>query len=279
MTKKRSIIWGVGVAFFVLNASCNMFDPVDKPDGDEQILSEARACFDQGDIECAKEMYSQLSSAKADVAGTELAFALLEGAGVTMSTFMQAIPSGQGGKGVTKMAELLYPGSAEKRGKIFEAYRAAASIQSQELRGLIRFLAAFALVAEILGEQAGSGGLTKAHIVRDPTVCINATKASATACLTDPACSAPETSTLAAGAPYDFVNGNLSAMDLSTGNPTLGMIIGAMNAVNHAFQNELGASGKFKTGTGDFATTLLANDPVIQAPCLRYALISNEVGN
>ncbi len=278
-TQYRSLLLVTAAFLSLLFTSCNVFEAFDSPGDDEQILSEARACFDQGDIACAKKMYGKLSSAKADVAGSELAFALLDNAGVTMSVFMTAIPAGQGGKGVTKMAELIAPGSKSKRQTIFEAYKASTTIVSKELRGLIRFLASFALVAEILAEQIGSdGSLYKNSIVREASSCIADSAAATLGCLGSPACSAASTSTLGPGATVDFT-GSLAGIDLSTGDPTLGMIVGAMNAVNYAFQQELNASGKFNTGTGGFVRSILGSDPVLQAPCIRYALISNDVGS
>ncbi|MBI3534419.1 MAG: hypothetical protein HY072_02890, partial [Deltaproteobacteria bacterium] len=64
--------------------SCpNVFDPIDNPSGDAQLLSAARACFDKGDLACAKDNYGKITgTTDAEYAAAETAFTILEENGV-----------------------------------------------------------------------------------------------------------------------------------------------------------------------------------------------------
>src|SRR3954469_7732827 len=81
----------------VATGCMNVFDPFDNPTTDTQLISAARACFDRGDIACAKENYEKLSANNADIAASETAFAMLDENGAGMASFIQAFGSGGGG--------------------------------------------------------------------------------------------------------------------------------------------------------------------------------------
>jgi hypothetical protein len=58
-------------------SGCNVFSVLDSPSGDAQLISAARACFDQGDFACARDNYSKLSDSSADIRASEEAFLAL----------------------------------------------------------------------------------------------------------------------------------------------------------------------------------------------------------
>ena len=71
-------------AVAVTLAGCNLYATLDKPSGDLQILSRARACFDKADFACAREYYAKLSSSYDDVRASEEAFMILAENGADM---------------------------------------------------------------------------------------------------------------------------------------------------------------------------------------------------
>ena len=90
--------WKVITLFLLalVNLSClNVFSPIDSPSGDAQFLSLARACFDQGDIDCANKYYAKVSgTTEAETAAAEEAFTILDKNGATMGALMQSLGCG-----------------------------------------------------------------------------------------------------------------------------------------------------------------------------------------
>src|SRR4051812_4388213 len=67
-----------GASLILSIAGCNLFSPLDKPSGDPQILSAARACLDRADYGCALDFYEKLSAESNDIKLVEEAYAILD---------------------------------------------------------------------------------------------------------------------------------------------------------------------------------------------------------
>ena len=61
LIQRLFVIAGLAIPL-VLQGCVNIFDPLDSPSGEAQLLSAARACFDDGDFACAREFYGKLGS-------------------------------------------------------------------------------------------------------------------------------------------------------------------------------------------------------------------------
>ncbi len=272
--------WKVITLFLLalINLSClNVFSPIDSPSGDAQFLSLARACFDQGDVDCANKYYGKISgTTEAETAAAEEAFTILDKNGATMGALMQSLGSGKGAEALNKLTELLKPGAGEaKRLSIFDAYKKVDAITvNKELKGLVRFMSAFSMAAEILAEYTNDDGiLRKTDLAKDPTVCKST---DAAVCFGAAACAPPS------GNKIPYVAGDITITSASTadlsGAASLKMFNGTMGAINTALgATELGASGKFQTGTGGFVSAL--NTAYAQSKeCYRAALIEKGLG-
>jgi hypothetical protein len=266
---KTRLIVALCVPLAILSA-CNIFDPIDSPNTDAQILSAARAAMDRGDFEGARQEYAKLSQSDETVASEE-AFNELNEAGATMGNFMAAFGGGGSGEAITALANSLANGAGEsKRLAIYSAYSKVSSITTNtQLRGLVRLTAGLALAAEILAEQATNAGvatiLEQEDIVTNPSGCNSVT------CL-GTGCAAPG-GTLALGAAVDISPTPADSTDLS-GSATLRMFNAAIDAVNDAI-TEVGASGKFSTGTGGLASGLLT---IGTTDCYRFAMLEQGIG-
>ncbi len=252
-------------------SGCNVFSSLDSPDGDVQLLSAARACFDKGDIACALEHYSKVSSgSSSEVAAAERAFAVLDQNGIGMGKFMTTMASGDLSAGLTSLAGDFSRNSGQSlRQSLYTAYREVDNIPTQsELRGLVRFITAYALSAAILAEEAGGDGtLSKTDIANSPNTCApNCTKTSPV---------------IVYGTGVNLIS-NPSPNGAMTGtSPTWGMLKGAYLAIVHALANELVAAGDFKTGTQDIAAAFNAldsNNSSLSEPAFRTLLLSQGVG-
>lgn len=279
--KSNTLAYAIIAASLSGLVSCqfNVFDPFDSPTSDTQLLDAARACLDRGDVECARQNYAKLSSAFSEIAASETAFTALDQAGAGLNTFIEALGNGDAGKGLTIMASklaTLTPGKA-KRMEIFNAYKQVDQITTNtELRGLVRFVTAFALAAEILAEDAGSNqSLDKADIVTSPTACDTTSCALAANCVT------PSTAVLSMGTNIPWTQLSASESTINVTNPTLGMFNGAIDAINQGINYELASSGKFRTGAGNFSAQLAAAFSLgaTGERCYRAQLLSRGVGN
>lgn len=256
---------------------CNIFDPFDTPTSDEQLLSAARACFDKGDFECARELYAKLSADYADVGRMEEMFLQLDQAGIGMKEFMAAFGDGSAASGLNKMASLL-AGSANvgRRQVIYGIYNSHKTIIDTHLRAFSRFVTSMVLLSEFFAEAAGGDYvLMKDDISTSGTAC----KAlNSTGCLTDSSCGAPTSGLLADGtaAPTDF--------STTTTAPTVAMnlflIKEAAGEVAESL-TQLSVSGKFSSGTFTVLNSISAAD-ISTAPakaCFRYLILSQGIGN
>jgi hypothetical protein len=160
---------------------CNLYGGIDSPSGDEQILSAARACLDDGDFECAKNYYKQLSSSSNDVGQSEQAFAEFDEQNASMKNFAAAFGKGTGdiGQSLAKLAGLIASdGKAgqARRIALFNAFKRIDNVQESHLKALVQFLGGISFAAELLAEDAeigpdGTYQLLKTDISANPTSC------------------------------------------------------------------------------------------------------------
>ncbi len=266
----------------VLLSSCNAFEAFDSPSNDAQYLSAARACFDRGDLECARENYQALSDSEADIKNSELALALLDESGITMSTFLSAFAGGGDGGAINGLAEALTETdggvSVTKRNLILEALQAADGIEDVKLRGFTRFLASLSLFAEVLGEiAAGAGNATLLEgddLATDASACIATGQGG---CASQAACD-PNSS-----GQFDpsTVSIDLMAATSLSGKPTIGLLNSIVEQLNLALATELAVSGGFETGTGDLAEQLTQVETLFPGAvdkCLTFTLLDLGIG-
>ncbi|MEK7689913.1 MAG: hypothetical protein AAB425_02720, partial [Bdellovibrionota bacterium] len=192
----RNVLVSAVAGVALLSAGgCNLFGTM-APTTDAQRLSVARACFDQGDYECAREYYTAITDTTvADEVIAETALMTLDDAGVGLKMFGTLITSAAGGGStssssasggssssaaggtggmLTSIAAVIKDAGEAQRVKIFDAYKAADKISSTGLKGLVQFLASFALIGEILAEDAGVDGkpaFSADDMVVDSTKC------------------------------------------------------------------------------------------------------------
>jgi hypothetical protein len=278
---KQKALFAFGIAG--LSASiltgCNVYSLIDKPSGDEQILSKARACFDQADYSCAREYYAQLSPSYADVRASEEAFMILAENGATMAAFMETFGSGGGGGGLTQLAERLAPGSETKRLAIQEAYNKfdydAVGASTDSTKQLVRFVAATALAAELLSEKISSGSLLL------KTMITGAGCNSTTACAAGIGDVAGSESCNNVGNGI-LANGADTPIDLAaslSGAITLDHFKATMTEMYDALE-KLSASGGFSSGSQGLADTFQSL-PVSSIPknqCFRATLLDQGIG-
>jgi len=267
------------LAISIFSISCNIYGFLDNPSGDEQLLSAARACFDDGDLDCARDLYQKLSNNVADVKNSEEAFEILDRNGASMSVFIQSFGSGSGGSGLTTLSNKLTSQASEStRINIYTAYKKIENISNTSLKGLVRFVTAITLTAELLAEDAVNGIFDANDLASDATTC----KAQTTVgCLASASCDIASAShQLAHGASVDLGENTSDFVDLS-GTPTLSMLHAAIQEVDYALNTEIGAGGKFSSGTGSFSSDIIsttAPTTAALARCYRRILLSLGVG-
>ena len=272
------------LAIFAM-AGCNIFTPFDDPTNDDQLQSAARACFDNGDLTCALQLYTKLQADRPDTAASEAAFAILDENGLSMAVLMGAVGGGGSGGMLNSMAAALAPNAgATKRVAIYNAYQTVASISDSSLRGLVRFITGLALASEVLAEQiTPSTVLLQTNLVSSPTVCTTS------ACATSPVQCLPAGTAVISdtGSTIDLVGAPTTAATvalMSATTPTWEMVNAAITAVQKALDvSELGASGKFSTGAGGFTssvgtTSATAPTNALNSGCYRALLVSLGVG-
>ncbi len=246
------------IFILMILTGCNPYSLVDKPSGDLQILSTARACFDQGDYECASKYYQQVSPHYSDQANSETALMILAQNGLTAGVFVSAIIDGSknGGTLITKLADALtYTANSTTRLAFFHAFLKVNLISEIHNRGLIRFITATGLMAEILAEDAGSPGkFTQADLVANPTICLSTTDP--TQQLT--ACKAPLGKKLTLGSSIPDLQKATDADIIGpSGNPTLYMINAAITQIIDSI-DELQTTGSLGSSSLNFANNTLA---------------------
>ena len=258
---------------------CNLYNSLDKPSGDTQILSAARACFDRGDFTCSANYYNQLSSSLSDQANSETAFEILAQNGSGSSVFMDSVLSGttNGGKLVTTLAEYLTATASQStRMALFRAYQKTLLISDTKTQGLIRFITATALLSEVLAEDAGQlGKLTQSDLVTNPTTCL-----ASAPLYNSPSCGVPTGKKITTGT-NTFSLPTATDSNIS-GSPTLILINAAFSEIN-AGLSQLGATGSIGSSAQSLATIFTAQPNLLSpgsqdSPAYRALLISNGIG-
>lgn len=261
------------VIFLSTNLGCNIFEKFDEPEGDSQVLAAARACFDEGDYQCALQNYAKLTSATNDVKYSEEAFLIITRQGLGMSNFYSAFGQGGDGRSLTKLANGLIDPSPTKRGLFFEAYKKGDLISNRNLRGLVYFIASVAVAANVIAEGRGDGEFAYYPDLTAGSGCYQSSD-----CITDAACNAGIGIT-DTGTTVTFSSQTVSGMQ--SGPATLNHIKGALAAATEAL-NLLEVSGRFSSGSLAFANLIsslsLTAGVAAQERCFRYLLIDQGVG-
>jgi len=255
--------WVFGILIF---SSCNVFEFLDSPSDDSQILSKARGCFDEGDIDCAREYYEQLGDSS-DAANSELAVAILYELGIDMGVFLVAFGDGGSGRSLTVLANRLLDGSvdATSRATVYSAYQRVEAIENSNLRGLTRFITAATFTAHVLAENDSTGIFSQLDITQDPETCL------ANLC-PDPSCNIGN----------DLSDGS-STGDLATGDvtgiPDLALVRSGISELFRGL-DEIGAGGSFANGALSFADALrsLPTAGAAAACAFRLELLNEDVG-
>lgn len=286
------------VPFVFIAAGCNAFAPFDSPSGDVAILAAARACFDLGDFQCAANKYHTLQlspvASTRDQAYSEDAFEILAQNGVTFAVFMKAILNSNGNAGtlITKLAGVLRTNTPTNplgaanyptRIALFGAYQKSLSMTPGRSRGLMQFITALTLMAEILGEDATgidainkTGILLQSDIVLNPTTC----KASQGSIISPDftGCGVPVGANIVDGAaPITLSNATVSEMSAP---PSLQMILAAANEVQAGLA-EMTSSGGIGSASNSLVTSILAQAigaPVAGSPIFRYTFLTLGIG-
>lgn len=288
-----------GVAYTLVSltflSACNMFEHLDHPTSDPQLLSAARGCFDQGDLACAKDLYGKLSNNDADIKSSELAFTILDEQGADLGAFLGAFAGGAGAAGLTKLSNSLSKNSGlDKRKALLAAFSQTTNITDSSLKGLVQFITMMAISAEILSEASTiKGNLNQADFVVSPATCKTA-KAPNHCGIVDSSCDKPAGSGLTAGGPATKASdvGNDTATIVtffSQDTPTIEMflvaldeVLGGLGAING---NKSG--GKLSDATKGIATDLTGSANSSSIPqiyrdrisdCVRQKFIQLGVG-
>lgn len=237
----RSSLLLLTVISLISLTGCNLFGGLDGPSGDEQLLSAARAAFDQGDYQLAIQLYGELSSANSDVGLSETAYVDLTQAGASMKAYATAFGKGEVaiGPAITTFAEgILANGAGQAtRVAIWQAFNEQQNITDPQLKALVRFLGSLSFAAEILAETSTDGKtITKADLGNGKVTVSGSFPAILGGTLTN--------STGAA----TLANVNVAAPTYNMFNSALAEIIQDVN--------QLGDQGTFGTNTLSFAQAL-----------------------
>jgi hypothetical protein len=283
---KVKAIAGLAAAGLLL-VGCNIFNPFDSPTSDAQLLSVARACFDNGDFECAQENYGKLSGSSADIKNSEEAFLAVEQVGAGMGAFISAFgqDNAEAGSAITSIANSIGANASRaNRVALFAAYQKAAAVSDTRLKGLTRFVTATALMAEMLAEDAATpGDLTKNDITVNGTTCA---AAAAGACLATGACGDPAGSVIQTTTPGLTLTDTLDAVTspmIDTTSASIEVLNAAITTINDSL-SQMGVTNTdsdltgFTDVFGGLVTPFTAGGGGEDAPCYRQGLVSNGVG-
>ncbi len=166
------------IAMISLSGCPNLYKVVDKPSGDAQILSAARAAFDRGDIQEARDLYAKLGSNETAIAETVYTNIDDCGGGIeAVGAALGAATTGSAGVILTVMGEKMNA----RRGTacfatLLAAYRTTQTLTDVTLKNFSGFLAALAIAGEVLANNSGitnTGSLAKTDIVSNGTTCVS----------------------------------------------------------------------------------------------------------
>jgi hypothetical protein len=211
-------VLAVSALGFGLSACVNMFDPIDNPSGDAQILSAARAAFDQGDMAEARELYGKLAGNQTAI--SESIFLDLDTCGANIGAFGSALANGTDSAGsiLTILGERMAPAhSAACFATLLAAYKSSQNtLTDPNVKGFTSFLAALAIAGEVLANNTNiqDGSLLKADFVLT-SGCSAATSLCTGTCIVSDGISAAAPVTLSAAttltATWGTLQGALSA--------------------------------------------------------------------
>lgn len=258
MSVRLAILCFVLLMTIGLATGCNLYEGLSTPAGDAQVLSKARACFDQGDYTCASQYYAQLSSADSDIAYSEEAFLILAQAGASSGVFINAVLGTSGSIGssgnaagafLTRLAISMTNNSpgVTTRSSLYQAYAKYQSISNSSLAGLVRFITSATLLAEVFAEAAQTKGqLNKSDLVETPSTCTTITFTNLASVSNASACAAPSGSALKDDVLKGQVSNSLSTPMSETAmtqqQPDLYLVLALVNEIDYGIQ-QLTASG------------------------------------
>lgn len=203
-------------------ACVNLYDPIDNPRGEGQLLSAARAAFDKGDVGTARELYGKVGN---ETATAETIFLDLDSCGADIGAFASALAKGADNSSasgiiLSTMGERMAGAhSTACFATLLAAYKSARALTDANLRGFASFLAAVAIGGEVFANNtgAGDGTITKADVFTNPTTCI----ASCTGCTKADGITASAAVTLSSATTIDASYGTLQGA-ISAANTALG---------------------------------------------------------
>jgi len=257
---KRAFISVAAAAALAGSFACvNMFDPIDNPSGEAQLLSAARAAFDKGDMATARELYGKVGS---QTSAAETIFLDLDSCGADIGAFGTALSKGAdnssaSGLMLSVMGERMYPAhSTACFATLLAAYKSARALTDTNLRGFATFLAALAIAGEVFANNTGAsdGTITKADVFTTPSTC-NTGNGCAGCTKTDG---------ISAAASVDLSSA-------TTITATYGTLQGAITGATTAL-NELGITS---SASNNLTTALNAGNPNSDAT---YSCILSELG-
>jgi outer membrane murein-binding lipoprotein Lpp len=285
LTQKIAIF--IVIVAAILSGGCNLTSFMDSPSNDDQYLSAARACLDQGNIQCALNDYAQVSSSDADVANSETALAILDENGAGMSAFMDFVgylSDNSPGYAINKLAEHLISGAGEnKRVAIWTAFNMRTEISTPALSNFVEFIGGLALTAELLAEAGDTqtGIFSQSNLVQDPSGCI---AAGFPGCAGSTYCAVPisgyGSNLTATSEPSIATNSPTNT------NPSLDQAFDALSLSLDGLAN-LAPSGKFQslsnitsafTDAVNYGYVEPSSAPPDSDECFREAMISNGIG-
>ena len=256
--------------------SCNLYGGINKPSGDAQLISAARAALDQGDYVKAKEYYQAISDDQIDIRVSELALNSLAEIGVfSISDLIQSLGSSRGSaKSITSMATVIYARGktdASLRTTIQATYSGLSAIKNTSLRSFIQFLTSVAMINQILASAVGADGLLT---VSD----IASTSCSTVNCINPTVCDKPTGSLFLDNGVVSEPSSMSSASNWNT-SPSIKKLELALTAASTA-ASSLGISGLSGIGNAidlinsSFASAPGGSEPTI-SHCKRAALINS----
>jgi hypothetical protein len=156
------------VALASASSCVNLYDPIDNPHSDDQILSAARAAFDQGDYATAREYYGKLSGNQ--TALSESIFLDLDACGADIGAFGSALANGIDNAGLvlTIMGEKMAPShDASCFATLLQAYKNSLTLTDSNVKGFTGLLASLAIAGEVMANSTNiqDGTLRKADFV------------------------------------------------------------------------------------------------------------------
>lgn len=265
--------------------SCNIYDPLDKPTNNAQLLSKARACFDQGDYGCAREYYGKLEDS--EVARSEEAFVILDEQRSGITALAQAVGISKGdaaGSVITVMTEAVANGAGStRRSELARAYLKITQISNSELKGFVRFSAALAIAASVLAEETEIQqdlNFAKADLFSSSGNQTTCEAAGAGACAATAECSkAGSVISNSAHSGEDFATDPSQVTAALAGSPSIFQVIYAVDAMVTGL-SEMGVSSGTSFQIVSQLSAIISGLGAGAAGerCFRYALTTNGVG-